>query len=139
MGVMDQAVQNSVGHGWVTEGFMPAGNRYLTGNDGRSPFVSVFEDFEQVSKALCRDRRDSEVIKDQEVGAKQDGHEFFIPSIMAGNRQVMQEPREPLVEDHMTVAACRMSQSACQIAFAYARRAGDQDVLMARDPLVSRQ
>lgn len=44
---MDEAVENGVGEGRVTEPVMPFLERELTGNQGRSGSVSVLKELEQ--------------------------------------------------------------------------------------------
>ncbi len=52
MGVVDEAVENRVRVGWVTNDGMPVLHGQLAGDDGRSPAVSLLEDFQEVMPSL---------------------------------------------------------------------------------------
>jgi hypothetical protein len=50
-------------------------------------------------------------------------------------REGLEQPRHALVEDGTVVATCLVAQRACDPALADASGAGDQQVLLARDPV----
>jgi len=46
--VMDDAIENGVGIGGITDEIVPFVDRDLAGNDGRSAAVTFFEDLEEI-------------------------------------------------------------------------------------------
>lgn len=53
--VVHEAVEDGVGERRIAHQLVPAIDRELAGDEGRSPFVAVFEDLEQVATLLVRD------------------------------------------------------------------------------------
>ncbi len=49
MGVMNQAVEDGVGDGGIADVLMPVFDGKLTGQDGRTGAVAVFDHFQEVS------------------------------------------------------------------------------------------
>lgn len=53
--VMDKAVQDGIGEGRITDGFVPMLDRELAGDDRGAATVAVFEDLQQVTPLMsCR-------------------------------------------------------------------------------------
>jgi hypothetical protein len=46
MGVMDQAVEDSVGQGGIAQGVMPVGHRQLAGDQRRAGLIALVAQFE---------------------------------------------------------------------------------------------
>ena len=55
---MEDPVADGIRQGRVGEVVVPLGRRDLTGDDGGTVAVAVFEDLEQVPALLVRDRRE---------------------------------------------------------------------------------
>ena len=58
MGIVNEAIKDRIGQGWVAYGLMPVFDRQLACDDGGSAVVAVFEDFQEV--AAFRGVQDSE-------------------------------------------------------------------------------
>ena len=58
-----------------------------------------------------------------------------MPAVAAGQRERLEQPRHAMVEDGAIVAACLVAERAGDPAFADAGRAGDQQVVLALDPV----
>jgi len=48
MGVVDEAIHNRIGNGWISDIFVPVFNRQLAGNEGGGMSVSVLNDLQQI-------------------------------------------------------------------------------------------
>ena len=54
--IVNQSVQDGIGDGRVPDMIMPVFNRELTGDQGGTRSITVFDDFEQVSSFRIRER-----------------------------------------------------------------------------------
>ena len=49
VGIVDEAIEDRVGDGGVSDDFVPAIDGQLAGDDDRAGFVSILDDFEQIT------------------------------------------------------------------------------------------
>ena len=63
--VMEQPVKNRVSQRGIPQRLMPVVHRELTGDDGRTSPVSVFQEFEHITAVLITEGHQSPVIKKQ--------------------------------------------------------------------------
>ena len=52
MGIVDDPVEYGVGNGGFADHSVPAGDGQLGGDDGGSPLIALFEEFEQIETLL---------------------------------------------------------------------------------------
>ena len=64
MSVVDEAVQDGVSQGGISNGFMPVLNRELARDDGRTTAVAIFEDFQQIASLRWGEDGQTPVIED---------------------------------------------------------------------------
>lgn len=67
MGVVDEAIEDGVGIGRITDDLVPPLDGDLAGDDGRFASVSVFEDLQQIMASGIIERLETPVIEDQEL------------------------------------------------------------------------
>ncbi len=67
MGVVDEAIQDGVGIGGVTDDAVPGGYGKLAGDDGRSTAIAVLEDFEQIVTGLFVEGLEAPVVQDENL------------------------------------------------------------------------
>ena len=65
MGVVDEAIENGVRDGRISDQFMPVIDGELAGHDGRGASMPVVENFQEIAPLLGRERRQAPVIQDQ--------------------------------------------------------------------------
>lgn len=63
MGVMDEAVENGVGQGRITQRIVPVGDRQLTGDDGGPGLVAFIQQFKQIPSSFIVEQRQSPIIQ----------------------------------------------------------------------------
>lgn len=91
MGVVDQAVEDGVGQGWVAQGVMPVGDGQLAGDHGGAGLIALVEDFEQVAAAFIVERRQAPVVEDEDLDLGQGRHPFKIAAIGAGEGEFLEQ------------------------------------------------
>lgn len=64
---MDKAIEDRVGNGKVSDDFVPAIDRQLAGEDDRTSFVSILDDFEQSMALVGVEKFWSPVVQDQQI------------------------------------------------------------------------
>src|SRR5215210_4730599 len=97
--------------------------------------MSVVDDLEQIATLVAGQRSQSPVVQDQQLDARQALEEPRVSPISACQRQRLEHPRHTMVEDGTVVAACLVAQCACDPALADTGGAGDEQVLLACDPV----
>ena len=112
-------------------------DRQLAGDDGRGAAVAVVHDLEQIAPLLGRQGSEAPVVEDQELDPGEGLEEAGVPSVAAGEREGLEQPRHAMVEDGAVVAAGLVAERAGDPALADAGRAGDQQILVAVDPVAS--
>ena len=134
VGVVDEAVENRVGEGWVANPVVSFFDRELAGDQGGTGGVSVLEEFEQVAAMVSVELGEAEVVKDDEVELGERGEQLGIGSVAAGDGNVVQQPREAQVQRGESVAAGLMGERAGEPGLADAARSGDEDVEVLAQP-----
>ena len=67
---MEQPVKDGISQGGIPNGVMPVVHRELTGDNGRTAPVPVFQEFEHITSVLITEGRQSPVINADFRGAK---------------------------------------------------------------------
>ena len=98
VGVVYQAIQNRVGVGGIANLVMPAIQRDLRGDDGRTTAVAVVDDFHQVAPLFGSQLDHRPVIKDQQARASQGFEHTRLAAVQPRHRQLVEQPGGPLVE-----------------------------------------
>ena len=125
MSVVDEAVQDGVGVGWVANDLMPGGQGKLGGDDRRSAAVSLLEDFQQIVTGAGVEGFEAEVVENEQIGAAEGFDEARMTAIASGERQVLAELRPAMIEDGSIVAAGLLADGAGEPALADAGRGSD--------------
>src|SRR2546430_5407282 len=69
VGVVDEAVEDGVGDGWVADDVVPVFDGKLAGDDGRSASVPIVHDVEQVAAPLGGHWGEAPVVEGQQPDA----------------------------------------------------------------------
>jgi len=56
VGVVDEAIEDCVGDGGISDDFVPAVDGQLAGDDDRASFISVLDDLEQITALIGVER-----------------------------------------------------------------------------------
>ena len=87
-------------------------DRHLTGDDGRSALVAIIDDFEEITTLVAGERGEAPIIEDEQVDPREHLEEPRIASVAAGERQSLEQPWQPMVEDGTVVAAGLVAERA---------------------------
>ena len=110
MGVVDEAIHDCIGNGWVSDIFVPVFNRQLAGNEGGGMSVSVFNDLQKIPPFRVGHWSQSQVVDHKEMGFVKLSHDLCITSIGFGHGEVVVELRGAGIEGPVALAASFMSQ-----------------------------
>jgi hypothetical protein len=70
VGVVDEAIEDGVGDGWIADYLVPVVDRQLTCHDGRAAAVAVVDDLQQIASLLGCERDKPPIVEDQQLGAR---------------------------------------------------------------------
>ena len=135
VGVVDESVQNGVGQGVVTDGFVPVFDGHLCGDKGGRPVIAVFHNLEEVFSFFIRQERSSPVVDDDEVCAQQGAQYAFVAAGGSGDGQFLEEPRGADVAHGEAPSAGLIAEGAGEVAFAHAGGSGNDAVFVAAQPV----
>lgn len=78
---MNEAIQDGIGERGVCNGFPPAIQGHLAGDDRRSTLVAVFDDLEEIAPLIIVELFRSPVVEDQQVGLRERFEDPAVSSI----------------------------------------------------------
>src|SRR5690606_8452596 len=101
VGVVDDAVEDGVGDGWLTDHVVPLGNRQLGGNQGRFSPVAFFEDFQEIETLLVIERVGAPIIEDEQLDTRELVDEAWEATVETRHGEVFEQARHPQIENGM--------------------------------------
>lgn len=125
--VMDQAIQNGVGEGWIADDLMPLIEGQLACDQGGGIAVAILEYLQQVVPLLGGECPGSPVVEDEEVDAGESPEQARVAPVTAAEFELGEQPGQALVEDGEVLAAGFLAQRAGEPALADA--AGSSAIL----------
>ena len=85
MGIVNDAVEDRVGQGGISDQGMPAVHRDLAGDQGGAAAVAVFDDFEHVAALLGAERFEAPIIEDEKICAAEMTQQTRMPLTANGS------------------------------------------------------
>lgn len=130
MGVVNEAIENGVGDGSVTDHLVPVLYRKLAGDHRGTIDMAVVHDLEQIAALFVVQGGQPPVVDDEHVGLGQCGEELQVPSLALGLQDLGEQPGSSAVDDVEPVSARLLAESAGEIGLAGPGGADDQDVIV---------
>ncbi len=109
--VVNDAIENGVSVGGITDQLVPFVDWDLAGDDRRSPTVAFFEDFEEVMAGGGIERLKTPIIEDEQLHTAERPQQACITAIAAREREVGEQLGKALVEDGSIVATGFVAES----------------------------
>ncbi len=81
---MDEAVEDGVTEGGITNDIMPVFDGQLAGDEGRATTVAVLEDLEKISALDVVEGHHSEVVEREELSTEQAVEQLGVGSVCLG-------------------------------------------------------
>lgn len=135
MSIVNEAVQDGVGIGWISNDVMPCRHGKLTGDDGRTAAVAILEDFEEIMTGLIIERFKAPIVEDQQLNAAKGPLQACVTAVASGECQIGEQARDTLIENGPIVSAGLVAESAGQPALADTRWAADGEIVVGIDPV----
>ncbi len=135
MGVAQDTITDGISGGWIAEMVVPLRGGQLRGDHGRAQAVAVVHDLVEVAAFGSTDLGEAPVVEDEHVRLGQASQEASVASIGVGEREFVEEPRDPAVENSVPTPTSLLSECASKVGFPDAGHARDDDVLVKLDPL----
>lgn len=96
--------------------------------------VAILGEFQQVALLFQAERLEAPVIQNEQLHRTEGAHQPSMPAVAAGQAEFGEQPRHPLVEHGVIVAAGLLAEGAGQPGLPDAGRALDDQVLPGLDP-----
>ena len=137
MGVVDEAVENGIGIGRVTDDLVPFVDGNLAGEEGRAAAVAFFEDFIEIAAGAGVERIETPIVEDEELGAGEGAHDAGVAPVAARQREIGEQLGDALIQNRAVVAAGLVAERTGKPAFADARRPAQDQIVGRIDPLAA--
>src|SRR5258707_10860390 len=135
--VVNEAVQDRVAEGGVADDVVPMFDGDLAGNDGRGATMAIIKDLQKVAPFGRIENRKAPVVEDQELKAADGFEQAAISAVAPGKGERFKQARHAMVLDRTIVAAGLVAEGAGNPAFAEPGCPGDEQVLVAVDPVAA--
>lgn len=133
------AVQDGVGQRGLVQPGVPGRHRQLAGDERRARAHPVVQQFQQVVSLVRGNRRDAEVVQDEQVQPRQLRQPFAQAAIAVGHVQLLQQPWRAGVEHREAQARGLLPQCAGEPRLAAPGGAGEQHVVAMAQPVPAGQ
>ena len=104
-GVVNEAVEDGVGIGWVADDLVPFVDRDLAGQDGRAAAISFFEDLVEIATGATVEWFEAPFIEDEKLNAVGAAHDAGIAAVAARQGEIGEELGNTLIKNRTVVAA----------------------------------
>src|ERR1700682_3514482 len=135
--VVNEAVQDGVAEGGVSDNFVPMFDGDLAGNDGRGATVAIIKDLQKVAPFGRIENRKAPIIEDQELNAADGFEQSAISAVAASQGERLEQARNAMILDRTIIAAGLVAVGAGNPAFAEPGCPGDEQVLVSVDPVAA--
>ena len=139
MGVMHEAVEDSVGEGRIADDLVPGIDRQLAGDQRRAGAITVLDDLHEVAPLVGREPVWAPVIKDQQIGLGKRAEQTREATVSVGQFEIGKEARHTCVMHRIAITAGFLRQRAAEPRLADTARSGDQQIAMLGNPAAGGQ
>lgn len=122
MRVVQQAIENGIGKGRLTDVIVPVVDRQLAGDEGGAGAHAIIQDLEQIIALALADRGDGEVINDQQSCFGEAAELFAQAAIGVRELELFEQTRRPQVEGREALTASLIAQARRRARFCRNRR-----------------
>jgi hypothetical protein len=135
IGIMDQAAQDRISNGWISNVPMSIVNGQSTGNDGRGMTMPILDDLQEIPSFRVCHGSQSEVIEHEEMDFAELRHDSSVTAISFCQCEVIIELGGTEIEGPVALTASFVSKSTSEEGFADCSGACDDDALVLFDPI----
>jgi hypothetical protein len=99
VGVVNEAIENCIAQGGITDDIVPKLYGDLAGDDGRSAPVAIVEDLEQIASFGRIKNRQTPIIQDQQLNAAERFEQAAVTAVAACEGECFEQSRDTMVLD----------------------------------------
>src|SRR5262249_32952004 len=137
--VVNEAVQDAVGHSGITDLVVPLSNGHLASENRGTRGITVIADFQEVAALGVGQWSHGPIINKQDVDTSDAIQQSAKAAVGTGDGQITKQTRGAEVKRSESLADRFVSESTGNETLADAARAGDDEVLVATDPIAAGQ
>jgi len=133
---VNDAIEDGVGDGGITDDVMPVFERQLAGDEDGSDVVAILDDFEEITSLIGIEGFWSPIVDNEELDLGDGFQHAGIASVAAGQGKRCEQTRRSVIDRREIIAAGFIAKGAGEVTFADACWPGDQQVATLADPFV---
>jgi hypothetical protein len=135
MGVVEEAIEDRVPEGGISDDVMPVLSGDLASEKGPTATVAVIEDLQEIVAGQIVEGSEPPVVEDEEVSPCEALQQPGSGPIAAGELELIEEPRQAVVADAESVATRLMAEGTREIGFPRTGGPHEQHCLSLTDPV----
>jgi hypothetical protein len=139
MGVVDQAIEDRIGQRGISDLGMPFIHQELSGHEGGTESMTVFEEFQEVPALFIGQGGQTPVVQDDKIGFSQGGQELGVAPVAFGDLEVLEEAGETEIADRVSLATGLVGQCTGQEGFPTSGGAGNEKIVVLIHPVAGSQ
>jgi hypothetical protein len=124
--VVNDAIQDGVREGGITDQVMPLFDRDLAGDQCGTTTITLFDDLQQIASLP--------VIQNKQPHPAERPHQACEASVATGQTEIGEQPGDALIEHGMIVSAGLVAEGAGEPGFSDAGRTDNDQILLLLDP-----
>ena len=135
MRVIEEAVQDGVAEGGISDDLVPVLDRDLAGEERAAAGIAVVEHLEEIVSSLAREGSEPPVVEDEEPGSGEPLDELRVGSVRTGEGEFVEQTGDAVVAGRDADAAGLVAEGTGEITLPRPGGAADEDGLAVPDPL----
>jgi hypothetical protein len=139
MGVVDQAIEDRIGQRGISDLGMPFIHRELSGHEGGTEAMAVFEEFQEVPALFIGQGGQSPVVQGDQIGFCQGGQELGVAPVAFGDLEILEEAGETEITGRVSLSTGLVSQCAGQEGLPASGGACNEKVVVPIHPVAGSQ
>ena len=133
--IVNEAVQDRVAEGGITDDIVPMFDGDLTGDDGRGATMAIIKDLQKVAPFGRIEYRQAPIIKDEELNASEVFEQAAVATVAPSKGERLEEARDAIILNRTIITAGFVSEGAGNPTLAEPGCPCDEEVLIAIDPV----
>jgi hypothetical protein len=137
IGVVHEAIEDSVSDGRISDDLVPPVDRNLAGDDGRAPLVAILDDLEEVTTLIVVELFGPPVIQNEQIGPGQRLQHPGISAVAPCQSKLSKEPWGAMIGDGEVLPASLVAEGTGKPALSDTGGAGQQEPMTLSDPVAA--
>ena len=139
IGVVDEAIEDGIGEGWLADEVVPGFDGELTGDQRRGAAMAILDDLHEIASLAGVEAVGTEIVQNEQIDLGQRAEEASEAAIPMRELQLSEEARHARVIGAVSLAAGPLGKGAGEPGFAEATFPANEKITFLGNPTASRE